>query len=80
MTVQIAKWGNSQGIRISRGMLETAGMHLNEEVSVTAEKGKIVIEKTRTHRTLEERAAAFGGRLGPYTEFDWGDPAGREVW
>ena len=32
------------------------------------------------HRSLEERARAYGGKLGPYTEFDWGEPKGREVW
>ena len=31
------------------------------------------------HQPLEERTEAFGGSLGPYTEFDWGEPEGREV-
>lgn len=33
----------------------------------------------KEHRTLEERAKEFGGRLGPYEEFDWGEPEGRET-
>ena len=78
MIAQIVKWGNSQGVRLPKGMMETAGMHVNDEVSVVAEKGKIVIEKTKPHRTLEERAAAYGNKLGPYHEFEWGEPAGRE--
>lgn len=36
------------------------------------------VEEMR-HRTLEERAEDFGGKLGPYTEFDWGEPVGREM-
>ena len=35
---------------------------------------------SRRHRTLEERAEDFGGKLGPYEEFDWGEPVGRERW
>ena len=44
------------------------------------EDGKIILRrKTFRHRSLEERAAAYGGKLGPYTEYDWGEPEGREV-
>lgn len=35
---------------------------------------------SKKHRTLEERAKSFDGKLGPYEEFDWGDPIGRERW
>ena len=79
MTVQIAKWGNSQGIRLSRQMLEDAGMRPDEKVTILVEKGKITLVKEKRHRTLEERAEDFGGKLGPYTEFDWGEPVGREI-
>ncbi len=26
---------------------------------------------SKRHRTLEERAKSFGGKLGPYEEFEW---------
>lgn len=32
------------------------------------------------HKTLEERAANFSGKLNLDGEFDWGQPTGREVW
>lgn len=32
------------------------------------------------HRTLEERAAEYGGNLNLDGEYDWGEPVGREVW
>ena len=32
------------------------------------------------HRTLEERAAEYGGKLNLDGEFDWGEPVGREIW
>ena len=39
-----------------------------------------VIEKSFRHQSLEERAEKYGGKLGPYEEFEWGSPVGREVW
>ena len=80
MTVQVKSWGNSQGIRLSREMLETAGIHVNEYLDVTVEDGKIVLSKTFRHKTLEERAAAYQNQMGPYEEFEWGQPVGREQW
>ena len=40
----------------------------------------IILEKTYKHKTLEERAAEFGGNLNLDGEFDWGEPVGREGW
>ena len=80
MKSKLVKWGNGQGIRIPRSLMIEAHIELNEPVTVSAKEGKIVIEKTFQHKTLEERAATFGGKLGPYESFDWGNPVGREVW
>lgn len=80
MTVQIVKWGNSQGIRLPKSILEEAGMSEHEEVTLYTSDGKIIIEKTFQHKTLEERAAKYKGHLGPYQEYNWGDPTGKEVW
>ena len=62
MQAQVKAWENSQGIRLSKELLEKAGIQLKEF----------------KHKTLEERAAEFGGKLGPYEETTWGDPMGRE--
>ena len=41
---------------------------------------QLITEKVKfQHRSLEERARDFGGKLGPYTEYDWGEPKGREI-
>ena len=80
MQTQIVKWGNGQGIRIPKGILRELGLKVNDICRITTDGGKMIIEKTFVHQTLEERAAAYGGKLGPYEEFDWGQPEGREVW
>lgn len=49
MVAQVKAWGNSQGIRLSKGI---AGCWQESKIMT----------------------------LGPYEEFDWGDPEGRERW
>ena len=40
----------------------------------------IVSDSGFRHRSLEERAAEYGGRIELSEEFDWGEPVGSEVW
>lgn len=60
MQAQVKIWGNSQGIRIPKELLQDA-------------------KKTFPHKTLEERAAEYGGNLNLDGEYDWGEPVGREA-
>lgn len=80
MQAQVKEWGNSQGIRLSKEILKSAGIALNEVLDVTVSNGVITLTKPFRHRTLEERAAEFDSKLMLDGEYDWGEPAGREVW
>lgn len=80
MQVQIKPWGNSQGIRISRELLQEANVGINDILDVKVSNGKITLVKSFRHKSLEERAAEFGGKLNLDGEYDWGEPMGREVW
>lgn len=80
MIAQIKSWGNSQGIRLSKELLDSLGMHLNEYLDVKVQDGNILLSKSFKHKTLEERVYEFEGKLGPYEEVQWGDPTGRETW
>ena len=80
MQVQVKSWGNSQGIRIPKEVLQEAGIMLNETLNITDSEGVKRLEKISRHKTLEERAAEFGGELNLDGECDWGEPVGREVW
>lgn len=81
MVAQVKSWGNSQGIRLSKELLALAGIQNNDFLDIELVEGNIVLKKVKKqHRTLEERAKEYGGKLGPYEEFDWGEPAGRERW
>ena len=80
MQAQVTAWGNSQGVRISKNALRAANISLNEYLDMDIGDGVITLMKKYRHRTLEERAAQYGGKLNLCEEFDWGDPVGREVW
>lgn len=80
MQAQIKSWGNSQGIRISKEILQAAGITLDEVLDVSVSSGVITLKKTFKHRTLEERAAEYNGQLNLDGEYDWGTPLGREMW
>ena len=79
MKAQVKEWGNSQGIRIPKEILEDAGISLNEVLDISVTDGVIMLAKTFRHKTLEERAAEFGGQLNLDGECDWVSPVGREV-
>lgn len=80
MQVQVKEWDSSQGILLPKEILQAAGIALNEVLNVTVSDGTIKLAKTWRHRTLEERAAEYGGELNLDGEYDWGAPKGREVW
>lgn len=80
MQVQLKPWGNSQGIRFSREFLASAGIKPDDTLTVRVENGSIVLSKSFQHRTLRERAAAYGGSLNLSQEIERDEPQGNEVW
>lgn len=80
MDAQIKVWGNSQGIRLPKAMLDELNIGVDDYVNIEVKNGAIVINKQFRHKSLEERYADFNGEIGHIQEFDWGEPVGREVW
>lgn len=80
MITQVKAWGNSQGIRLPKDLMESIGIRLDDFINIEIQGDAMIIKKVFKHKTLEERAAEFGGQLGPYEEFEWDEPVGREQW
>ena len=80
MQTQVKEWGNSQGVRLSKEILKSAGISIDDVLDVTVSNGVITLMKPVRHKTLEERAAEYDGQLLLDGEYDWGEPVGREVW
>ncbi|MCC8162604.1 MAG: AbrB/MazE/SpoVT family DNA-binding domain-containing protein [Lachnospiraceae bacterium] len=80
MQTQVKAWGNSQGVRLPKEALRKANIFPDEILEVKVSEGMIILEKEFKHRTLEERAQEFDGKLNLDGETDWGEAAGRELW
>ena len=81
MEVQLKPWGNSQGIRLPKTVLNEAGFQPDDMLVAKAENGRIILYRSARHKTLEERAEAYDGKLNLNGEVDWrGEPTGNEVW
>ena len=44
MVTKLQKWGNSQGIRISKEILKHSQISVGESISISAKKGQITIK------------------------------------
>lgn len=81
MTTTIQKWGNSQGVRIPKILLDSINWSENEEVSINIEEDKLVIKKAKTQnrKNIKELFKDYKGEYKP-KEIDWGEPEGEEIW
>lgn len=81
MQTTIQKWGNSQGIRIPKAFLDALGMSENDVVELDRVDDNIVIKKVKKENdlTLDDIFKDYDSQYKA-EEFDWGSPAGKEVW
>jgi antitoxin MazE len=82
MITKIQKWGNSQGLRLNKQVLEDAQISVGDDVDVTSREGLIVIapmRRVRGKRNLEELVSRIPKNFKA-GEIEWGEPVGREVW
>lgn len=74
----IRSWGNSQGIRIPKDVLDRMQLKISDVLDIEIEGDAIVLRKQFVHKTFEERLAEYNGKIS-VSDFDWGEPAGREL-
>jgi antitoxin MazE len=79
---EIKKWGNSQGLRISRDLLAQLEVAVGDRVDVAVRDGTLVITPARRVRGGHDLRALVSRipkerRSKP---MEWGPPVGREEW
>jgi antitoxin MazE len=82
MVTRVQKWGNSQGLRLAKQVLEEAGISVGDSVHVSTRDGVIVIAPVRRVRgrvRLQELLSRIPKNYRP-EEVEWGKPVGREDW
>jgi antitoxin MazE len=82
MLTKVQKWGNSQGLRFPKAILEEAQINVGDQVNISVLKGQIIVEpvtKVRGRYDLSELVARMP-KTYQVEEADWGTPVGKEVW
>ena len=82
MLAKIQKWGNSQGLRLAKTLLEDAQICVGDEVDITVNEGVIIVapvKRQRGRHSLKELVDRIPQSYES-VEFDWGKAAGKEVW
>ena len=75
-TTTLTKWGNGQGVRLSKDTMEKAGLHVGDSLEIHTENGKITLlaAKKRYIDVLDYQA------LFPAPEEDgFARPVGQEL-
>ena len=82
MLTKVQKWGNSQGIRFPKNLLDELHIQVGDEVNISMEAGKIIVEPVRPkHGRLRiENLVAEMPADYVVEELDWGEPLGKETW
>ncbi len=82
MLAKIQKWGNSQGLRLTKNLLAEAQLEVGDEVDISVKDGIMIVtpaKKIRGKHNLKDLVARIPENYQT-GEVDWGDPIGKEVW
>lgn len=82
MQTRLQKWGNSQGIRLPKDLLEEAHLQIGDEVVLVVDHGRIIVEpltRMRGRYQLKDLLADMPENEQP-EEIGWGKPMGKEIW
>lgn len=82
MLAKILKWGNSQGLRISKTLLSDVQLDVGDEVDISVKEGVMIVapaKRIRGRHNLKDLVARIPENYQP-GEIDWGGKAGKEVW
>ena len=82
MVTKIQKWGNSQGLRITKNLLADMHLQVGDEVDVRVENGALIItpaRKIRGKHSLKDLVALIPDGYKT-DEVDWNEPVGKEEW
>lgn len=80
MITKLQKWGNSQGVRIPKEILNEISINEGDNVDVSTNGDSIIIRriyKPLKKYSLDELLKNSDSKL---SEENWGEPVGKEEW
>ncbi len=79
MTIKIARWGNSLGIRIPKQIAEQVQLNEGDEIEISTDENRLILIPQKKKYTLEELLDGMTDEH-LHSEVDWGESVGREQW
>ncbi len=80
MEVRIQKWGNSQGLRLTKHILESAKMEVGDDLEIVVENEEIILKKKKKNKYVLEELVARMPKDYVRKEEDFGKVVGKEEW
>lgn len=82
MNTTIQKWGNSQGLRLKKDILNTLNLSEGDSVRVFVRSGDIIISPDKKRREVVDLKKLLLRKTKKHNvkEIEWGVPVGKEVW
>ena len=79
--VSISKWGNSQGLRIPKEIIESLDIKVGDKVKLFVENNRVIIEpiKKKKEYSIDELVAKIPNNYLKEPEV-MTTPMGREIW
>lgn len=79
LVTKVQKWGNSQGLRLSKQVLDLADIAIGDYVQIIVGYGHITVKKAGSKYDLSERVGRIPKRYQA-KEVGFGSPVGKEQW
>lgn len=80
MVAKVQKWGNSQGLRLAKHVLESASISVGDDVEVIVGEEQIIIKKIEKPKFDLAEMVARMPRGYKACEESFGKPVGKEEW
>ena len=81
MTATISKWGNSQGLRFPKDLMQKLDLSIGDKVKITTVDNRVIIEPIRDKRkkyNINDLVSKIPDNYKPHEAFH--DKAGIEEW
>ena len=80
MKTTVKKWGNSAAVRIPSHILDATSLRTDEEVFISEENGRIVIEPIHPKKYELKNLLKGITPKNQHRAVDFGRPQGEEIW
>lgn len=80
MVSKVQRWGNSQGLRLPKHILESADISVGDDVEVIPQEGQILIKKASKRKFDLAEMVSRMPRNYKVQEESFGEPVGKEEW